>query len=141
MSAVEYRTTRRVEFADTDAAGIAHFTAFFAWMEETEHEFLRSRGLSVILHDQLDAPLSWPRVGVSCDFSSAVRFEDVLDVRLSVVRIGEKSISYTFAFSCEGRAVAEGRITAVCCRLSKAGPPVSVPIPDWFASKINDSPR
>ena len=40
-------STRRVEFADTDAAGIAHFSAFFAWMEETEHEFLRSRGLSV----------------------------------------------------------------------------------------------
>ncbi|MBI3469467.1 MAG: acyl-CoA thioesterase [Planctomycetes bacterium] len=137
----EYHSTRRVEFADTDAAGIAHFTAFFAWMEETEHEFLRSRGLSVIVHDQPERPLSWPRVGVSCDFTSAVRFEDVLDIRLSILRLGAKSISYGFEFSCEGRAVAEGRITAVCCRMSSSGPPESVPIPDWFIEKLGGSPR
>lgn len=137
----EYRTNRRVEFADTDAAGIAHFSAFFAWMEETEHEFLRSRGLSVIVHDQPQSPLSWPRVGVSCDFTSAVRFEDVLDITLSILRLGEKSISYGFNFACDGRAVAEGRITAVCCRMSSTGPPASVPIPDWFVGKLTGSPR
>ena len=36
-----YRTTRRVEFRDTDAAGIVHFSAFFFYMESVEHEFLR----------------------------------------------------------------------------------------------------
>jgi len=138
---IEYRTTRRVEFADTDSAGIAHFTAFFAWMEETEHEFLRSRGLSVIVHDQPESPLSWPRVGVSCDFSSAVRFEDVLDIRLQLLRVGEKSVTYGFEFSCDDRAVAEGRITAVCCRMNSSGPPVSVPIPEWFVEKLTGSPR
>jgi acyl-CoA thioester hydrolase len=135
----EYRTTRRVEFADTDAAGIAHFSAFFAWMEETEHEFLRSRGLSVMLHDPPDSPLSWPRVSVSCDFSSAVRFEDVVDVTLTIERLGGKSITYAFAFSCQGRDVAQGRITAVCCRLSPTGPPESVPIPEWFVAKLTSS--
>ncbi len=42
-----YRTTRRVEFRDTDAAGIVHFSAFFFYMESVEHEFLRQLGLSV----------------------------------------------------------------------------------------------
>ena len=37
-----FRTTRRVEFRDTDAAGIVHFSAFFFYMESVEHEFLRS---------------------------------------------------------------------------------------------------
>src|SRR5213078_989612 len=42
-----FRTTRRVEFADTDMAGIVHFANFFRYMESAEHEFLRSHGLSV----------------------------------------------------------------------------------------------
>ena len=40
---------RRVEFRDTDAAGIAHFSVFFPWMEQAEHEVLRQLGLSVHL--------------------------------------------------------------------------------------------
>ena len=39
-------TSRRVEFSDTDAAGIVHFVAFFRMMEQAEHELLRSVGLS-----------------------------------------------------------------------------------------------
>ena len=44
-----FRTTRRVEFADTDMAGIVHFANFFRYMEAAEVEFLRARGLSVKL--------------------------------------------------------------------------------------------
>src|SRR5215831_6794970 len=44
-----FRTQRRVEFADTDMAGIVHFANFFRYMEAAEVEFLRSRGLSVAM--------------------------------------------------------------------------------------------
>ena len=37
-----FRCTRQVEFNDTDMAGIAHFTAFFRWMEEAETAFLHA---------------------------------------------------------------------------------------------------
>ncbi len=43
-----FHTTRRVEFANTDAAGIMHFAAFFPLVESVEHEFLRSPRLSVM---------------------------------------------------------------------------------------------
>ena len=33
-----FRTTRRVEFRDTDMAGIMHFSAFFTVLESVEHE-------------------------------------------------------------------------------------------------------
>ena len=39
-----FRTRRRVEFADTDMAGIAHFANFFRWMEAAEVDYLASRG-------------------------------------------------------------------------------------------------
>ena len=42
-----FKTRRRVEFRDTDMAGIVHFSVFFAYMEQAEHELLRSLGLGV----------------------------------------------------------------------------------------------
>ena len=36
-----FQTTRRIEFGDTDMAGIVHFANFFRFMEAAECEFLR----------------------------------------------------------------------------------------------------
>jgi acyl-CoA thioester hydrolase len=130
-----YRTTRRVEFRDTDAAGIAHFSAFFFYMESVEHEFLRSLGLSVLSEDET-GPISWPRVSASCDYQSAVRFEDMLDISLRIARLGEKSVTYEFDFACAGRQIATGKTVAVCCRFPAGGSPESVPIPATIAAKL-----
>jgi acyl-CoA thioester hydrolase len=130
-----FEATRRVEFRDTDAAGIMHFASFFPLMESVEHEFLRHLGLSVIMRETA-GPISWPRVYAECDYRSAVRFEDVLTVELSIARIGEKSVTYRFAIRQDHRAVADGRITAVCCRLSPDRPPESIPIPPSIAEQL-----
>lgn len=131
---VIFRTQRRVEFRDTDAAGIAHFSVFFNYMEEVEHAYLRELGLSVVMRDAL-GELSWPRVAAHCEYQGAVRFEDVLDIVLEVERVGGKSVTYRFDFSHEGRPVAVGRLTAVCCRLDQ-GKLVSNAIPDEIAAKL-----
>ena len=68
-----FRTIRRVEFHETDMAGIVHFSNFFRYMEAAEHEFLRSRGLSVVL-DWEGQRLTFPRVAASCDFRRPLRF-------------------------------------------------------------------
>lgn len=130
-----FAATRRVEFRDTDAAGIMHFAAFFPLMESVEHEFLRHLGLSVLTSDEI-GPVSWPRVHADCDYRSAVRFEDVLTVTLSISRLGEKSVTYRFIIKHDERLVAEGSIAAVCCRLSHDRPPQSIPIPDSIVSKL-----
>jgi acyl-CoA thioester hydrolase len=130
-----YLTTRRVEFRDTDAAGIAHFSVFFVYMEQAEHEMLRYLGLSVMLFDE-QGKLSFPRVGARCDYQSAVRFEEIVDIEVSIVRLGHKSVTYEFTFSHQGRPVASGQTTTVCCRFADDGTPQSVPIPDWMAEKL-----
>jgi 4-hydroxybenzoyl-CoA thioesterase/acyl-CoA thioester hydrolase len=132
---MSYRTTRRVEFRHTDAAGIIHFSTFFEYMEEVEHEFLRHRGLSVLMRDE-EGPLSWPRVSVECQFRSVVRFEDIVDIEISLARRGEKSVTYAFRFSHESRLVAEGQMTSVCCRLAADGPLRAIAIPAWIAQKL-----
>ncbi|HEY2762277.1 MAG TPA: thioesterase family protein [Pirellulales bacterium] len=131
-----FSATRRVEFRDTDAAGIMHFASFFPLMESVEHEFLRHLGLSVIAHDG-SGPVSWPRVNAQCDYQSPVKFEDVLTINLGIAKLGVKSITYQFDISRDARAVATGRITAVCCRLATADTPMhSIPIPSNIAAKL-----
>lgn len=132
---VVYHAKRRVEFRDTDAAGIMHFSAFFNYMEQVEHEFLRHLGMSVFERDD-EGAISWPRVAVSCDFQGAVRFEDVLDIAIEVTRRGEKSVTYGFVFTHADRPVAEGQLTTVCCRLDGKAPPRSIAIPDWIVALL-----
>jgi YbgC/YbaW family acyl-CoA thioester hydrolase len=111
-----FYTTRRVEFCDTDMAGIAHFANFFRWMEAAEVDFLRSRGLSVKL--EWDGQLyGFPRVSASCDFSHPARFQDVLDIAVTLDRLGTKSVTYAFEFTCAGKLLARGKVTSACCRV------------------------
>ena len=130
----EYRTTRRVEWADTDTAGIIHFSRYFCFMEEVEHEFLRSLGLSCIMECD-GMQITWPRVSASCEFIKPVRFEDVMDVHLTVQRLGQKSVTFDFAFSHNGVDIARGRVVTACCRLD-GEKLTAIPMPDFIRSKL-----
>ncbi len=130
-----FRTTRRVEFSDTDAAGIAHFTAFFRYMEQAEHELLRSVGLSVLMQVEGEE-ITWPRVSSKCDFRSMAKFEEVLEIAMCISRLGEKSVTWSFHFTIGSRDVASGEITTVCCRVAPDGSLTSTPIPPLFLTKL-----
>jgi 4-hydroxybenzoyl-CoA thioesterase/acyl-CoA thioester hydrolase len=132
---VPFQTTRCVQFRDTDAAGIVHFSVFFNYMEEVEHQLLRHLGTSVVLRDD-QGTISWPRVSAKCNYLRAVRFEDTLDVEAWVDRLGKKSVTYAFRFSHEGQAVATGSMTAVCCRMKVGDGMHSIAIPESLTSKL-----
>lgn len=134
MAAV-FRTTRRVEFCHTDAAGMAHFSALFQFLEQAEHELLRSVGLSVSADDE-QGTISWPRVSASCDFRRAARFEDLLEIEVQVARLGTTSVSYAFRLHSGGELVAEGHMTSVCCRLAPGEPPRPVAVPELFRARL-----
>jgi acyl-CoA thioester hydrolase len=134
---LRFTTQRRVEFRDTDAAGFAHFSAFFVYMEQAEHELLRQRGLSVVCRDD-EGEISWPRVSAACDYRNPARFEDVLDVEVVVERLGQKSITYRFRFERDGLEIATGRTTAVCCRCRCGKPPQAIRIPAEFVRALHE---
>jgi acyl-CoA thioester hydrolase len=86
---------RLVEFADTDLAGIMHFSNFFRFVECAEHAFFRSLGFQV--HTANDAEHhGWPRLEVSCKYHKPARFEQTLEVRLRIDEIRTSSLRYSF---------------------------------------------
>jgi acyl-CoA thioester hydrolase len=111
-----FRTSRVVEFGDTDMAGIVHFANFFRFMEAAEHAYLRACGLSVV-GEWGGERFSFPRVAASCDYVRPARFQDVLDVTVAVARLGRSSVTYAFEFFKGPDLLAKGQITAVFCRL------------------------
>ena len=130
-----FRTTRRIEFGDTDMAGIVHFANFFRFMEAAECDFLRSRGLSVKMDWQGQA-IGFPRVSASCDYVKPARFEEVLDVAVRIDRIGKKSVTYAFEFSRGGELIANGKVTSVCCRALPDNRIEGIEIPAGYRARL-----
>ena len=130
-----YRTTRRIEFADTDMAGIVHFANFFRFMEAAEVAFLRSRGFSVVMSWE-GRKISFPRVAASCDYLRPIRFEDVAEITVRLHRLGHKSVTYAFEFGHGGDIIARGQVSAVCCRVLAGHKLESVEIPASFRKKL-----
>ena len=129
---------RRVEFCETDAAGIVHFSNFLRYMEQAEHAFLRHLGTSVVQDIGDGWHLSWPRVHVDCDYSGSARFEDELAVEVTVVKIGTKSVTYQFEFMVKSNVIARGTTVAVCCRVKSGEALQPVLIPSSLAGKLAD---
>ena len=131
----EFAITRRIQFAETDMAGIVHFANYFRMMEEVEHAFFRSLGLSVVMtHEALD--LGWPRVSAACEYFGPLRFEDEVELVMRVTKVGEKSFNYEVEFLQADRRVALGKMTSVCCEMLDKGMR-SIRIPDGVRRKLD----
>ncbi|MCH2373329.1 MAG: acyl-CoA thioesterase [Planctomycetes bacterium] len=138
--AYEYRYRRRVEFADTDMAGIVHFARLLCFAEEAEHEFLRSLGLSV--HHQSNGQMfGFPRLATRFEFLRPLKFEDEVEIHLWVRHKREKTLTYQFRFAKNGDAIAQGEITVICCRVKDGGKVKSVPLPPSYADQIEEAPH
>lgn len=137
----EFTITRRVEFSETDMAGIMHYSNFFRFMETAEHAFFRSLGFSIVT-TQTDPPVGWPRVHASCDFKQPLRFEDEVEVRLLVTEKRSKSLSYQFQFRKVGEPalVAVGKLTVVCVVKGADGKMSASTIPAELANAITLAP-
>lgn len=133
MTPPPFVARRRVEFADTDMAGIVHFSRFFVFMETAEHALRRHLGFEV--HHVADgAPIGWPRVAASCDYKSPARFGDELDLEVRVLELGRSSVTFGVDFRRGDTLLATGRMTSVCCRLAPDVRPV--PIPSELAERL-----
>jgi acyl-CoA thioester hydrolase len=141
--AYEFKAQRRVEFSDTDMAGIMHFSNFFRFMETVEHAFYRSLEFSVVEKELLPR-IGWPRVHASCDYHRPLRFEDLVEMHLLVEEKRSKAIRYQIRFSKvageQREEVARGHLTIVCVTHGTDGVMKASVIPPEIASKIDVAP-
>lgn len=94
MLKAPFRTSFRVTWADTDAAQVVHYSNYFRFFERAEEEFYAYLGFTFL--DTTRRGLWFPRVEAFCQYKKPARFNDLLEVEVSVEELKEKSTKYGF---------------------------------------------
>lgn len=143
-----FRDRRRIEFYETDMAGIVHFSNFFRFMEATEHAFFRSLGLA--LHEDHATHMSgWARVQAQCEYRLPLRYMDEVEIELSVRSKNKSSLAYDFVFRrvadrngpTPPDEVALGSLQVVHVSARAGGRMKASAMPEDVARKIEVAPR
>jgi YbgC/YbaW family acyl-CoA thioester hydrolase len=129
----EHRLARRVQFHETDAAGLVHFTSFFRYMEEAEHALWRAAGLSIA---PPGAEFGFPRLFASFEYHRPLRFEDEFEAHIRIVAMDERTIRYRCVLSRDGKKVATGELAIVCVRKRAKAPMKAIAIPEAIAARF-----
>jgi YbgC/YbaW family acyl-CoA thioester hydrolase len=124
---------RRVQFHETDLAGVVHFSCFFRYMEEAEHALWRAAGLTI---DGVGAEIGWPRISASFDFKAPLRFEDEFDVIVRISDVTSRTIKYGFELRRGDVRIGAGTVTAACVRRDKTGGMRSTEIPPDILQRL-----
>jgi len=140
-----YVLQKRLSFHETDMAGIAHFSNFFRWMEETEHAFLNEIGCPPVVQENEEF-WGWPRVKASCEYRNPLRFDESFDCHLFVKEIKLRSVVYFFRFLKFGPddgsiQIARGEITSVYAHfVASKNSMEAISLDEKFLAQIEEAP-
>jgi acyl-CoA thioester hydrolase len=131
MEGFTFSVPVRVRFADTDAQGVAHNTAYLVWFEVARVEYLRAftggyqalrdRGIEAIVLESL------------CRYRVPARFDDELVVHARCVDLRGARFRYEYAIVRGDEVVADGHTEHACVDAETFRP---TRIPDWLADAI-----
>ena len=122
----------RVRFGDTDASGRVFYVSLLRHFEAAEGEFLRHLRCTYL---DFQAPkIDFPRVRVECDYIAPIGYDDLLDIKVTVEKVGRSSFTLGFAVSVDGHLAARSKLTIVAMdpRTTK-----SMPLPDAFRAALS----
>jgi acyl-CoA thioester hydrolase len=128
-----YHYPRRVQFAETDLAGIVHFSWMFRYMEEAEHALWRAAGLSVAARG---SDLGWPRVTASFDFRNPLRFEDEFVVVVQLADVRTRALHYEHTIRRGDTVIGTGTMVSVCVRHGGGDRMEAVAVPAEIVARL-----
>jgi acyl-CoA thioester hydrolase len=124
---------RRVQFAETDGAGMVHFSMFFRYMEEAEHAVWRQAGLQIY---QPKEEWSWPRISAHFDFKRPLKFEDEFEVHTEMASVTRSTIQWSHVVQRGDVVIGTGTVTAVYVKKLADGGIKSAEIPAAIVSQL-----
>lgn len=122
----------RVQWVDTDASGLIHYTAALRYFEVAEHALMRR--LFAAAPEAMAVML--PRVHVEADYRLPLRYPDVFDCAAWVDALGTASVTYRYEIRRpDGPLCIGGTIVAVS--IDAGGR--SAPLPDGFRAVLQEA--
>ena len=140
----EHTSTRRIEFSETDMAGLVHFSNFFKYMETAERDFFETAGVNLIASKPGEL-VGWPRARAECKFSAPLRFGDTIKIHLAVKAVKDRAIDYQFRiFRCDEDGsltqVGKGHMTTILAQLDESGNLQSIELSEDLRARITEAP-
>jgi acyl-CoA thioester hydrolase len=127
-----FTTTVRVRFADTDAQGIAHNSAYLVWYEVARVEYLREHagGYQALRDHGVEAVV----LESHCRYAVPARFDDLLHVHARCVGLRGARFRYEYAIvRDDGTLVADGYTSHACVDAATLRP---TRVPEWLRDAI-----
>jgi len=132
MEGFTLSTTVRVRFADTDAQGIAHNSAYLVWFEVARVEYLRAfaGGYQALRDTGIEALV----LESHCRYAAPAKFDDVLHVHARCVALRGARFRYEYAIvRDDDLLVAEGYTEHACVDARTLRP---TRVPDWLSAAV-----
>jgi YbgC/YbaW family acyl-CoA thioester hydrolase len=124
---------RRVQFAETDLAGIVHFSWYFRYMEEAEHALWRAAGLSI---SPREPAVGWPRVAAAFEYKAPLRFEETFQVAVRINAVSRRTLQYGCTLHREQTLIGNGLLTAACVTADARGSMIAVDLPSGLVERL-----
>ena len=120
VSEVAFSVPIRVYWEDTDAAGIVFYANYLRFFERARTEWLRGFGFGqeALRQDGVAFVVSEPTLR----YLKPARLDDVVDVSVEVVHLGQESLHLAQQARRAGELLAEGTIRIGCVELGTFRP-------------------
>ncbi|HZC30146.1 MAG TPA: thioesterase family protein [Gaiellaceae bacterium] len=135
MDGFTHTTRVRVRFADTDAQGVAHNSAYLVWFEVARVEYLREHagGYQALRDLGVEALV----LESFCRYRVPARFDDLLDVHTRCGDLRGARFRYEYAIvRDDGVLVADGWTAHACVDSATLRP---TRVPDWLSDAIRSA--
>ena len=143
MKVYEIKKQHRVEWWETDAAGIIFFANYYRMMDTAMMDFFESLPVSMPLKEywggQGSQGYDWVMLESGCRFFKTATFGDILEIHLWVTKQTSRTLRFACSFSKEGEEVARGFIIT-CSTQGLAGAQRAVLPPAEVARSIAVAP-
>ena len=122
-----FRHRFRVRYAECDAQSVVFNAHYFAYFDLALTELFRAvfGGYESMLERQVDLVVG----EASARFLAPARFDDELEVAVSVTRLGTTGVTTRYELLRDGQLLVEGTLRHVVVNL---GTHAKAPIPDWM---------
>jgi len=123
--------TRKVHFYETDQMGIVHHSNYIRWLEEARIDFMEQIGYGYNRVSELG--IDFAVLGVSADYKQTVRFNDIIEIHLTICELTSVRMSFKYKILRNGVLCATGE-TRHCAIITQKQKVVSIEkkIPELF---------
>ena len=119
----------RIYYEDTDLGGVVYHANYLRYMERARTEFFRALGLAAAYPDD-PVPCFWALRKAALDYIRPAKFNDLLEVRTTVVGLSGARLEARQQIFCDGVLLVDGQVQA--CIISLSGKPKRI------ASAVSD---